>query len=479
MLFNSLQFAIFLAVIVISVNLFKKRTFQLVLLIAASYFFYFASSGFFFVLLLFSSLLDFYCSKKIFLTEDTKKRRLYLLLSIIGNLGILAFFKYANFTIQIANQVSGLFGFAPSLTALNIILPVGISFFTFQTMSYTIDTYRRKLNPTDSFLKYMLFVAFFPQLIAGPIVRAYTFLPQIKEKILIIPENIKLGLTIISWGIVKKVVFADNIAIFVNTIFANPQNFSSFPIIMAAIAFGVQIYCDFSAYTDIAIGSARILGFKLPKNFDKPYFARNPTEFWRKWHISLSSWLRDYLYIPLGGNRKGAVRTYINLMITMLLGGLWHGASWNFVIWGGYHGLILAIHRFFSRTLNFSQKMCFKTKLGTIFSILITQYFIFFGWLIFRVQNSDYLWYAIKKFLFFDFAAGIPQIIDFILAYKWFIFLIILFFYIHFISYKFRDIISIINSWKLRYWFIYLTFVILLIFLFSPSLSTEFIYFQF
>ena len=481
MLFNSLQFAVFLAVVVLSVKLFKKITVQLIILTAASFYFYYVSSGSFFVLLFFVSLWDFYLGKKIFLAENAKKRGLYLLLSIIGSLGVLGFFKYANFSIQIANQISGLFGFAPSLRALNIILPVGISFFTFQTMSYTIDIYRRQLKPADSFLKYMFFVAFFPQLVAGPIVRAHTFLPQIKEKILLIPENFKLGLTTIAWGIVKKVVFADNIAVFVNTIFAEPQKFGSFPIIMGALAFGVQIYCDFSAYTDIAIGSARIFGFKLPKNFDKPYFARNPAEFWQKWHISLSTWLRDYLYIPLGGNRKGRARTYINLMITMLLGGLWHGASWNFVIWGGVHGSILAVHRFFSRSVNLGKKanLFFKTKTGAVLSILITQYFIFFSWLIFRVQNSDHLWYVIRKFLLFDSSMRIQQIIIFIVEYKWFFFLILLFFYIHYISYKSKDIITLINSWDLKYWLAYLTFTILLLFLFSPSLNTAFIYFQF
>tara|TARA_B100000315_G_C14580471_1_gene590204 strand:- start:1226 stop:2611 length:1386 start_codon:yes stop_codon:yes gene_type:complete len=459
-------------VLLLVIELFRKNRLRLSLLVVASYFFYYADSGLLFVLLLFSSVLDFYIGRKIYENESLRKRKFFLILSVIGNLGVLAFFKYANFTIGVANDIGNLFGASPSLSALNIVLPVGISFFTFQTMSYTIDIYRRKLTPSNSFLKYALFVSFFPQLVAGPIVRASEFLPQLENRVTIVADNLKLGLTYISWGLVKKVIFADNLAPFVDSIFSDPTGLSSFHIILGTLAFGIQIYCDFSGYTDIAIGAARILGFRLPKNFNKPYFARNPSDFWSRWHISLSTWLRDYLYIPLGGNRKGKSRTVINLMITMLLGGLWHGAAWNFVIWGAYHGTLLVIHKWITGRFNIIK--------SRVVSIFITQYFIFLGWLIFRVGNFDHLMFAIKKFLFLDFfSAGVSEIIPFLLANKFAILLMITFIYLHVFSYKVHNIIYKVNSLKLSHWTVYVAFVLLLLFLFTPSLSQAFIYFQF
>jgi len=470
MLFNTLEFAIFMICVVLAIKLFKNKKLQLSILVLSSYLFYYFSSGFLFVLLLFSSLLDFYVGKKIFESKNSAKRKFFLILSLIGNLGILAFFKYADFAIQIANYFGDSLGFS-TLPLLNIVLPIGISFFTFQTMSYTIDIYRRKMSPTNSFLKFMLFVSFFPQLVAGPIIRASTFLPQLnKKRLKILPSNLKLGLTYISWGLVKKIVFADNIGPFVDSIFTNPLGLNSLPIMLATIAFGIQIYCDFSAYSDIAIGTARILGFKFPKNFNKPYFACNPSNFWNRWHISLSSWVRDYLYIPLGGNRKGKIRTYLNLLVTMVLMGLWHGASWNFVLWGFYHGAILVSYRFISK---------YDFKINKILSIIITQYLVFLGWLIFRLRNFEYLGYCVKKFIFFDFNLDLTETIGFFMTNIWVFFLIVLFCYIHFFSYRAKDIIEKINSWKYLSWFLYLLFVILLLFLFSPSLNTAFIYFQF
>ncbi len=471
MLFNSLQFAIFMIVVILAIELLRKNNLRLSLLVLASYVFYYADSGLLFVLLLFSSLLDFYIGRKIYETEVLQKRKLLLIISIIGNLGVLAFFKYANFAIGVANDIGSLFGASPSVTTLSIVLPVGISFFTFQTMSYTFDIYRRKLKPSDSFLKYAVFVSFFPQLIAGPIVRATQFLPQLEKRIVIRVENLKFGLTLIGWGLIKKVIFADNLAPLVDSIFADPTGLSSFHIILGTLAFGVQIYCDFSGYTDIAIGAARILGFRLPKNFNKPYFARNPSDFWGRWHISLSTWLKDYLYIPLGGSRKGRSRTYINVMITMFLGGLWHGAAWNFVIWGVYHGTLLVVHKWIGR---------FNLVRNRFASILITQYFIFLGWLIFRVGNFEHLLFSVKKFVFLDFfSGGTSEMLPLFLANKFTILLIVIFFYLHALSYKIPNIIEKVNSLRLRYWFFYVLFVVLLLFLFTPSSTQTFIYFQF
>ena len=482
MLFNSLQFAVFIIILLLAIEIFKKNRLQIVILLIASYIFYYFDSGILFILLLFTASLDFFCGKKIYESESPKKKKFFLMMSIIGSLGILAFFKYANFIIDIANRIGDLFGIVPPLKFLNILLPVGISFYTFQSMSYTIDIYRGNLKPANSFLKYMLFIAFFPQLVAGPIVRASHFLPQLNnKKILILGKNLKIGLTYISWGIVKKLIFADNLAPFVNSIFTNPVGLDSFHIIIGALAFGIQIYCDFSAYTNIAIGSARILGFTFLENFNKPYFARNPSDFWKRWHISLSTWLRDYLYIPLGGSKKGKFRAYINLMLTMLLGGLWHGAAWNFVVWGAYQGGLLAIHKFITNKINFRDFFgkFINERNRNILSIIIAQYFVFLGWLIFRVRDSSHLLYSIKKFIIVDFFSSIPGIISFCLQNKFIIFLIFVFFYLHILSYKIKNIIERINSLNLKYWFLYIIFIILLLLVFTPNLNTAFIYFQF
>jgi len=472
MLFNSLQFAILMVVVFLSIELFKNNALRLSILLLSSYVFYYTDSGPLFVLLLFSSLLGFYTGKKVHESAALGKRKFFLILSIVGNLGVLALFKYTNFAIRVANDIGSLFGASPSLSALSIVLPVGLSFFTFQTMSYTFDIYRKKLTPSDSFLKYALFISFFPQLVAGPIVRASEFLPQLEKKVLMLSENLKQGLTYIGWGLAKKVVFADNLAPLVDSVFSDPIGLSSFHIIIGTLAFGVQIYCDFSGYSDIAIGAAGIFGFKLPKNFNKPYFACNPSDFWGRWHITLSTWLKDYLYIPLGGNRKGRSRTFINMMITMFLGGLWHGAAWNFVIWGIYHGVLLVAYKWIAGR--------FSLIKGRIASIIVTQYFIFLGWLMFRVGNFEHLLFAIRKFLFLDFfSAGISGIMPFFLENKFSILLIAVFFYLHALSYKMPDIIERINSARLSYWFAYAMLISLLLFLFTPSASKAFIYFQF
>ena len=341
------------------------------------------------------------------------------------------------------------------------------------------------LPPTDSLYKYALFVAFFPQLVAGPIVRASQFLPQLKNKVEITPDNLKFGITLIAWGIIKKAVIADNIGPTVDIVFAHPTGFTSFYIIAATILFGIQIYCDFSGYSDIAIGAARIMGFHLPENFNRPYLAKNPTVFWSKWHISLSSFIKDYLYIPLGGNRKGKVRTYVNLMVTMLLCGLWHGAAWNFVIWGGYHGILLLVHKTVSKGWNIRGRSCSlpQTHAGTLINIMVTQYFIFLGWLIFRVGNLSDLIYCVEKFIFIDFISINVQNIAILTVGFLFLLTIALL-----LKKKSTDRIAkfVTNDWisyfatlQLKYWLFYLIAVISLLLCFSPSSSPEFIYFQF
>ena len=353
MLFNTIDFAVFFIVVLSTIVIIKNRKFQHLFLLIASYFFFYYTSNYLILLLIASTILDFYVGKAIWDTKDVTKKKILLIISLAGNLGLLGFFKYADFAILQFNFLGEYFNLANEIPFLNLALPIGISFYTFQTISYTVDIYRGKLKPSESFREFALFVAFFPQLVAGPIVRAADFLPQLREKlevgggnlkqIIIHNSNLKLGITIMAFGFFKKMFFADNIAPFVDEIFSYPIGLDSFSIILGTIAFGIQIYGDFSGYSDIAIGAALILGFKLPINFNKPYFATSPADFWRRWHISLSTWLRDYLYIPLGGSKKSNGQTYLNLAVVMFLGGLWHGASWNFVIWGVLHGVYLAI----------------------------------------------------------------------------------------------------------------------------------------
>ncbi|MDD2961777.1 MAG: MBOAT family protein [Muribaculaceae bacterium] len=313
---------------------------MLLFVVAFSLFFYYKSSGLFFLLLTATSLVDWLMSHMINKTSVKWKRRLYMYISILLSLSILGYFKYSNFFLwNWAKMVDG--NFQP----LEIILPVGISFYTFQSISYVIDVYKNRISPTRTWLEYIFYLSFFPQLVAGPIVRADYFLPQLEENNVATREQIFSGLWLIILGIIKKAIIADYIAQYNDLIFSNPTGYSGFESLMGVLGYTMQIYCDFSGYSDMAIGLALIMGFKLGDNFKFPYQSQNLTEFWRRWHISLSSWLRDYIYIPLGGNRKGTFRTYLNNLLTMLIGGLWHGAAWKFVFWGGMHGVGLAIHK--------------------------------------------------------------------------------------------------------------------------------------
>jgi alginate O-acetyltransferase complex protein AlgI len=490
MLFNSIDFVLFFIFVLSIIVIIKHRRFQHVFLLSASYFFFFVSSNYLITLLLFSTILDFYVGKAIWESKNRNNKKILLSLSIIGNLGLLAFFKYSDFAITQFNILGTYFDLSYNIPLLELILPVGISFYTFQTLSYTIDIYRGKLIPSKSFSEFALFVSFFPQLVAGPIVRAKDFLPQLREKIqssktgiklrqiIIHDRNLKLGITMMSFGFLKKVFFADNIAPMVDSIFVNPMGLDSISIVLGTIAFGFQIYLDFSAYSDIAIGAALILGFKIPKNFNKPYFATSPSDFWERWHISLSTWLRDYLYIPLGGNKKSKSRTYVNLMLVMVIGGLWHGASWNFLIWGALHGGYLMIHRFLSkRNIVLISHGFFKTNVGKIVAIIITQYFIFLAWIPFRVQDLNHATYAMEKYIFFDF--NFDGLISFLDFNKISIMLMILFMILHFISYKKENLIEKISRIELKYWMIIITVIMISVVFTYSSNAEDFIYFRF
>ena len=341
MLFNSLHFLVFLPVVVFGYFSLWKQTYRRLLLLAASYYFYAVFSIPLVGLLLLSTVVDYTCARVIFASTEPFVRRAALATSLVVNLGLLFFFKYADF---LSLSVLSLAGIQP-WPVFDLVLPMGISFYTFQTMAYTIDVYRGHTEPDHDFLDVALYVAFFPQLVAGPIMRAGDLMPQFKVRKSVSHDRMLSGLNLVLWGLAKKMFFADPLGYFVNDIYDHHSAYSGVALLMATYGFALQIYFDFSAYTDIARGAGRILGIELTENFRAPYLAVSIRDFWRRWHISLSFWLRDYLYISLGGSRKGTVRTYVNLYATMLLGGLWHGAAWTFVIWGALHGSYLVIER--------------------------------------------------------------------------------------------------------------------------------------
>jgi len=488
LLFNTPEFIIFFVIVLSVIAIVKMRLFQHLFFIGASYFFFYFSSNYLVTLLIFSTLLDFYVGKAIFSAKTKKAKKLLLVSSLAGNLGLLGFFKYADFGISQINQLTDTLGFS-EIPALELILPIGISFYTFQTISYTVDIYRGKLTPSKSIAEFALFVSFFPQLVAGPILRASQFLPQLREKIskgnitprlrtiTIHDAALRMGVTIMAMGFFKKMFFADNISPMVDEIFSVPFGLESFSVMLGAIAFGVQIYADFSGYSDIAIGAAMILGFHVPANFNKPYFATSPVDFWRKWHISLSSWLRDYLYIPLGGNKKGNLRTYVNLVTVMFLGGMWHGASWNFVIWGLMHGAYLAVQKLFTNKFpKLKDNKLIQKRYIKIISILGTQYFVFMAWLAFRVQDIDALSYVLYKYVIWDFA--MDSTIQMLSHNKLPIVLIVGFFILNYISYK-RNIVEKLSKVRPIYWIGFLISVMLLIFFFYDTTPESFIYFRF
>lgn len=490
MLFNTIDFVIFFITVLSVLATIRNRKFQHTFLLIASYFFFYYSSNYLITLLIYTTIWDFYFGKIIWKSTNIKRKKILLILSLSGNLSLLGFFKYADFTITQFNILGNYFDLNTHIPLLNLALPIGISFYTFHSITYTVGIYRGDIAPAKSFLDYAIFVAFFPQLVAGPILRAKDFLPQLREKIndfgvgarlsqiLIDKSNLKLGITLMAFGFLKKMFFADNIAPMVNELSNNPIGHDSFTIILGAIAFGIQIYGDFSGYSDIAIGAATIMGFRIPINFNKPYFATSPSDFWRRWHISLSSWLKDYLYIPLGGNRKSKFRTYLNLLIVMLIGGLWHGASWNFVIWGLLHGIYLSLHKIMIDKFPILENHSFfKTKIGITLSIIVTQYFVFFAWIAFRVKDFNYMIYSMQKYVILDFHT--KDVIQFMLGHKLPVILVILFIILHVISYKKINIQEKVSNYKYRHWIIVLIAIMLLIFFFYNGNPEQFIYFQF
>ncbi len=391
MRFNSYAFALFFAAFLPAYWLLRKwRPAQNVLLLAASYYFYSCWNPKFLSLLILSTVVDFACGLWLGRVENPRQRRSILALSMVLNLGMLAFFKYFNFFAESLQVLLASAGVSVARHHLEVVLPIGISFYTFQSMSYVIDVYRRELKPTRNLIQFATFVSFFPHLVAGPIMRANSLLPQVTSHRRFELHQFYDGWYLIFWGLLKKVVVADNLALIVNDVFGRWQTVDGGLCLLAVYAFAFQIYCDFSGYTDIARGVAKCLGFEIPLNFNLPYFATSPKDFWNRWHISLSTWLRDYLYIPLGGSRGGTFLTYRNLMLTMVLGGLWHGAAWTFVAWGAYQGLLLVGHRLASPWLQRINpadpvdRACWKSL-----RVIVTFHLICAGWLIFRAESME------------------------------------------------------------------------------------------
>jgi D-alanyl-lipoteichoic acid acyltransferase DltB (MBOAT superfamily) len=353
---------------------------RLLYVTAFSLFFYYKSSGWYFLLLVFSTIVEYNFALWIADSSSQTKRKLLLTLSLIVNLGMLFYFKYTNFFLSGYQALTG-----QPVPVLHVLLPVGISFYTFQTLSYTLDVYRNQIKPLRNIWDFAFFVSFFPQLVAGPIVRASDFIPQIPKKPFLSREDMGRAVVLIAAGLFKKAIISDYISLnYVDRIFDMPTRYSGIENLLGVYGYALQIYCDFSGYSDIAIGIALLLGYKLPPNFLSPYQSTSITEFWRRWHISLSSWLRDYLYIPLGGNRKGVFRQYLNLFLTMLLGGLWHGASLTFVLWGALHGAALAVDKLFQKVFKPGDNWLIKL-LGWV----ITFHFVCFCWIFFRAGTFD------------------------------------------------------------------------------------------
>lgn len=478
MTFSSITFFVFFAVVyslilIFNMNCIRNKLSEKVqlnlkhtILLVSSYVFYGWWDWRFCFLMFILTLIAWYCTRMV---DMGKRVKLHTTIGIVVPLVVLGFFKYFNFFVD---SFAHMFGIENHGT-LSIILPVGISFYTFQSMSYTIDVVRKNIK-SSSFKDVALYVSFFPQLVAGPIVKASDFIPQLKSNHKLKLDDFSEGIQIFVFGLFKKLVIADNLSVFVDAVFEKPLAYSSISVILAVISYSIQIYCDFSGYSDMAIGTARCFGYRFAKNFNMPYISKNVSEFWKRWHISLSSWLQEYLYIPLGGNRKGARRTYINLMLTMVLGGLWHGASYTFIWWGFLHGLALCIHKLYRKYIGKSN----PAAIGSILSILVTYIFVCICWVFFRAENFTVAKDVIcRMFIWKD---GINHI------FSWTVFSVAIMLICHIVPHiKNKEIKSVVNGYypilnlnKISHLIIFFT-VIMFIICTAYTNSNPFIYFQF
>lgn len=481
MLFNSIQFAIFLPVIFALYWFFAKKNLvkQNIILLVASYYFYACWDWRFLFLLIFSTALDYFTGLKIASAHSNFYKKFWFWLSISVNLGFLGVFKYYNFFIESFSEALAFFGMQANPTTLNIILPVGISFYTFHGLSYVIDIYKSRIVPEKNFIQYSVFVSFFPLLVAGPIERATHLLPQIKKSRQFIYSQAIDGLRQILWGLFKKIVIADNCAEFANLIFNNSADYSGSTLLLGALFFTFQIYCDFSGYSDIALGTARLFGIELLRNFSYPYFSRDIAEFWRRWHISLSSWFRDYLYIPLGGSKGGTWMKVRNTFIIFIVSGFWHGANWTFIVWGLLNAIYFLPLLLTNNNRNNLETVAMGKNLPNFkefYSILITFLLTVLAWVVFRANNMqhaiDYLQGIFSSSLF-----SMPDFTGFSKAIMT-LFFITIFMIIEWFGRENKYAIAGIDRFKtpLRYSFYYI--IIIIIFVFGNK-QQEFIYFQF
>ncbi len=423
LLFNSGFFLFFFCIFLFGYQfLYKRKLTRVVYFTLFSLYFFYKACGFYFGFILLSAVIDFNLSNWIYNSQTKRKKNFILIFSICINLGLLFYFKYTNFFIEIINDLE-----LGHIKPLHLILPIGISFYTFENLSYTIDVYRGKFKPVQSFLDYCFFLTFFPKLVMGPIVRASDFIPQIRKDIFITNQDVARGMYLILGGLFKKIVISDYIYTnYVQYIFDDPSRHSGIECLLGVYGYAMVIYCDFSGYSDMAIGMAKWMGFTINENFDSPYQSSSITEFWRRWHMSLSSWLKDYLYISLGGNRVGKFRQYVNLMLTMLLGGLWHGASFNFIVWGGLHGLALAVDK-----IRMSIKFLNPTsKILRLIGVLFTFHFVCFCWVFFKASSFyDAGIIFTQIFTNFDLSAFVPLL----LAYSSVFVIMLIGYIVHFV----------------------------------------------
>jgi alginate O-acetyltransferase complex protein AlgI len=477
MLFNSFEFVLFFPIVTLLYFLIPHK-YRWFLLLSASCFFYSFFKWEYIFILLFTIIIDYFAGIWIHNSQGTK-RKWALAISIIANVGVLALFKYYYFLIDNFNSIAFRLDGSHYDPIWKFILPIGLSFHTFQAMSYTIEVYRGNQKVERNFGIYALYVMFYPQLVAGPIERPQNVLHQFYEKHSFDYDRVKSGLRLMLWGMFKKVIIADNLSIFVNKIYDNPTQYQGLPLIIATLFFSMQIYCDFSGYSDIALGSARVMGFKLMKNFDRPYLSKNISEFWKRWHISLSTWFRDYLYIPLGGNRVSKSRLYFNLFFVFMISGLWHGASWNYVIWGALHGIYLVIGQI---TKNTQYKIFSLLKNKTLINVLnafITLILVVFAWIFFRATTLKDALYIIKN-TFTKSSHSIAQVVDMIGTKE---LLVILFGVLILESVQWKQRNTLMGEWieklpKWQRWSIYY-FLLLFIISFGFFGEVQFIYFQF
>ena len=452
----------------------RRDTLRIYFVILFSLYFYYKSSGLCFLLLLFVALSDYSLGRLLGWVSWKWMRRFFVLMSMAVNLGMLCYFKYTNLLLGTIADFT-----REPFEPLDIVLPIGISFFTFRSLSYIIDVYRRQMSPVTNLRDYVFYLSFFPPLAAGPVVRAKDFVPQIHRPLEITPMLLGEGLFLVMCGLIKKVVISDYISVnFVDRIFDNPMLYTGVENLLGVYGYALQIYCDFSGYSDMAIGIALLLGFRFNINFDSPYQSATITEFWRRWHISLSSWLKDYLYISLGGNRKGKIRTYMNLMITMLLGGLWHGASISFILWGALHGIALAAHKFImGHFSSFKALGCEMKPWRRVLGVLITFHVVCFGWILFRATSMK----AVGEMLSQIFTNFHPEVfMQFVSGYKGVFALMVIGYVLHFMPKRSEDVLrEIVTRSPLLIQAAILAIAIFIVVQFKSAGVQPFIYFQF